>query len=49
MKKIKAIKKEYNKEEKRHDVAYERENSKHEKKHRKEMDEAFKASKKGKK
>ena len=39
-----AIKKEYAKEEKRHDKAYKKENTKHENKHDKEMEEAFRSS-----
>ena len=44
MKNKKSIKKEYTKEEKRHDKAYKKENSKHERKHDKEMEDAFRSS-----
>ena len=44
--KVKVLKKNYKKEEKRHDRAYEKENSKHEKKHIVELDEALKVGKK---
>jgi len=40
----KQIKKEYRKEEKRHDVAYEKENKRHENKHNKEMEDAFRTA-----
>jgi hypothetical protein len=40
-KKIKSL---YDKEEKRHDKAYKKENTKHEKKHDKGMEEAFRST-----
>jgi hypothetical protein len=43
------IKKEYNKEEKRHDKAYKKENARHERKHDKEMEDAFRSGGKIKK
>lgn len=44
----KKLMKNYSKEEKRHDVAYEKENSKHEGRHSKEIKEALKIGKKKK-
>lgn len=38
----KKLKKKYNEEEKRHDKVYEKENTLHEKRHRSELEEAFK-------
>lgn len=40
--KIKKLKRNYKKEERRHDKAYEKENAKHEKRHSAELDEALK-------
>lgn len=40
--KIKKLKKNHAKEERRHDKAYEKENAKHEKRHSVELDEALK-------
>lgn len=47
--KISKLKKNYNKEEKRHDKKYEKENSLHEKRHKVEIDEAIEIGKSKKK
>ena len=44
--KVKKLKKNYNKEEKRHEKAYEKEKSKHERRHVVEIDEALRIGKK---